>query len=766
VIQISGAAATQTLIQAEGRRLAARIRPGDTLLVSFLLPTEETKSGTYFKTTDGSVDKPWTVLSTEEVLNAVARSSAASSLVIFESCSVSQPLVGGEYPNRMAQAPLSGGSQAVTLLTFCARDAKARPGARPFMEEWLKGLNRFVAEAEPRISAMRVATQVREALGGADVRMVTSGYAAEPAFEFIVPQSRLDNWIKTYGKTESPDDKRRLIDSLARDVKRSPVPPTSPAAARTTDVLLATARKPDEAVATRVSATRALAAVGEEAAIPALAKVAADENEGVRRAAVESLGGIPSAAAFAIVSASMKDRFASVRVAAIRAMAVHPSLGSTQPVVAALDDADASVKVAALQSISLIVRRLSARTPAKPVAQKPGAAPLSPTLQFTRADRNKVRTMLRDPAVDVRRDAVSALVALNEDLATRDGFALLKDQASSVRQSIALALGATFSPRVKPEIKAQLVRELSAASAGDTESSVRAAAVWSLGAIGGRDAEQGLIKAANDSAANVRQAVAQGLGKVGGAGSLPQLAVLLQDPDANVRAAAATGLGAMGNSAATEPLLKALEDPNPYVRRNAQAALQKLKPVLTDSFRGALKDSSSKVRVEATQGLARIEDLDAVDLALRQLTDDDPGVWDAAVYALAQRKDAASVTRILEELAADTVVVRMGVVTALGRSQPDRAAPALVARLAREPNAAVRAAIVSSLGYLQPTAAIESALIGRASDPDGSVRQAAATALVAYKSQPAMEALERLVEDEMTDVRSAATVSLRRVGRK
>jgi HEAT repeat protein len=148
------------------------------------------------------------------------------------------------------------------------------------------------------------------------------------------------------------------------------------------------------------------------------------------------------------------------------------------------------------------------------------------------------------------------------------------------------------------------------------------------------------------------------------------------------------------------------------------------------------------------------------------LIDDDPRVWEAAVSALAQRKDAVSVARIVDELDADTVSVRMGVATAFGRSQPDRAAPALLARLGREPNAVVRAAIVSSLGRLQPSAAIEAALIDKARDPDASVRQSAAVALVSYKSNEAMEALEALIDDEVSDVRTAATISLRRAGRK
>jgi HEAT repeat protein len=172
----------------------------------------------------------------------------------------------------------------------------------------------------------------------------------------------------------------------------------------------------------------------------------------------------------------------------------------------------------------------------------------------------------------------------------------------------------------------------------DSDAEVRAAAVDSLGQLGGKDATPGLMAALSDPDEKVRKRAAEAVGKTGDAKAVVPLIVLFADPVRQVRDQAVKALADMGDVAgeglirglmeedtttrehcaralsfvtvadAFDPLLNVLEDGDWSVRRYAAEALGKLGdrralPYLL----GALRDPIDFVRERARQALDRLD---------------------------------------------------------------------------------------------------------------------------------------------------------------
>lgn len=115
----------------------------------------------------------------------------------------------------------------------------------------------------------------------------------------------------------------------------------------------------------------------------------------------------------------------------------------------------------------------------------------------------------------------------------------------------------------------QAANLLASTASFDTHPSVRAEALYALGAINVDAQNQALRRALTDADRNVRKAAISALEEIGTESSVPNLAIALKDADASVRAAAADALGEIDGDAARRLLQQALSDESSVVREAA-----------------------------------------------------------------------------------------------------------------------------------------------------------------------------------------------------
>ncbi|WP_437638118.1 HEAT repeat domain-containing protein [Sorangium sp. So ce854] len=347
---------------------------------------------------------------------------------------------------------------------------------------------------------------------------------------------------------------------------------------------------------------RALGALGDPAALPSVLELLGDADPSVRREAigaatdlldparpdgravdparallvdpatppdeqvalVELLGRTGSPRAQAVLLPLAKARSAPLRLAVIEALGAARAAGKLGAAVdaallEALDDESADVRLRAAVSLSRVAGPGSARALLQRLTvaaeQDRGALGIALSGALSRAGGRDAKG-----ATDAGRAAdggdlaedVAAAIASAPDIARDaliEGLGRMPGQAAGTALA-RMAAAAPIDDRRKiaealaghPEAGAAL-RKL----AGDPDPGVRANAIWSLGAVGDRDA-------------------------------LPLLAPLLEDPDAAVAGNAAGAVGRVAARAgqparAAAALCGALSDARPYVRANALAGL-------------------------------------------------------------------------------------------------------------------------------------------------------------------------------------------------
>jgi putative membrane-bound dehydrogenase-like protein len=257
-----------------------------------------------------------------------------------------------------------------------------------------------------------------------------------------------------------------------------------------------------------------------------------------------------------------------------------------------------------------------------------------------------VRDRLGDPAPEVR---LAAAEAVSED---RDRTALP-------------ALRARFAAEDDPRVQAAIARVFAALS--DTEAlplliatfradrapaSVRDAALAAVESIGTKAATRGLTEALVQSPPDDERLprLLAALGKLGDSQSVAPLVRTLANPAPKVRAAAAAALGRIGQTKESAPAVRALlGDAALEVRKAAIAALAALNdreaiPALV----AAAEDRDT--RFEATEALAAMPDVRALQVYLAGLADKSPDLRKRAAGAIANVRDQA--IPVLEQLAA------------------------------------------------------------------------------------------------------------------
>ncbi|MFE4260391.1 fumarate reductase/succinate dehydrogenase flavoprotein subunit [Streptomyces sp. NPDC056883] len=251
---------------------------------------------------------------------------------------------------------------------------------------------------------------------------------------------------------------------------------------------------------------------------------------------------------------------------AVRATAVAV-LGETVPAGAGpalgerLADPDPAVRAAAAAALRELLEVLEPDS-ALGTALRTGLGVADPAVRSSALEALRVLRLgepalyeqsLRDPDVDVRIQAVRALVSVDavEPVASAVG-----DASREVRVTVAKALGTLRAA-------APLAPLLS-----DTDLLVRAAALTAVAATGGH--AQAVVSALSDPAWQVRAGAAAGLSSAAPGVAVPALTQALSDPNADVRKATVLALRShRPDPAAAAALATAVSDPDADVRAYA-----------------------------------------------------------------------------------------------------------------------------------------------------------------------------------------------------
>ncbi|MFI9259495.1 fumarate reductase/succinate dehydrogenase flavoprotein subunit [Streptomyces sioyaensis] len=263
----------------------------------------------------------------------------------------------------------------------------------------------------------------------------------------------------------------------------------------------------------------------------------------------------------------LADPDPAVRRAAVDALTESVPPGTGQALAAALADPAPAVRAAAGASLRELVEVLPAeaglRAPLAAAVHGPDAVVRSASVEVLRTlglgDRDLFATALTDPAVDVRLQAVRALVSVD---APHDLRRAAEDGSREVRVAAAQGLGTVGRP------------EELAAFLPDDDPLVRAAALAALATAGcPAPYDAAAATALGDPAWQVRAGAATALTAAGSATAVAALSAALGDPHADVRKAAVLALRAhAGRADARRALSSVADDPDADVRAYARPA--------------------------------------------------------------------------------------------------------------------------------------------------------------------------------------------------
>lgn len=185
-----------------------------------------------------------------------------------------------------------------------------------------------------------------------------------------------------------------------------------------------------------------------------------------------------------------------------------------------------------------------------------------------------LHSRLSDANADVRLVAAWALGEIKERDSIEPLIVRLEDADPLVREMVVLALGEFEHPSVVSAV----------VEATDRHPELREPAVWALGEIGGRQAEEARDALIGQLGLDQEENSEVWTGWLGThearslSGDVPALIAALSDGEPAMRHSAAEWLGKSGDPRAVDPLLDALRDREPSVRAMAVWALDEINP--------------------------------------------------------------------------------------------------------------------------------------------------------------------------------------------
>lgn len=282
----------------------------------------------------------------------------------------------------------------------------------------------------------------------------------------------------------------------------------------------------------------------------------------------------------------------------------------------------------------------------------------------------KITPYLEDASVDVRREAVRALVAAGTQRSLDALVGACKDNdaevqifavdglvnfylpgyvATGMSASLKRAGGVVTSrwsdgentDVVEPDtpVRPEIVQALSGIATGGSAMESRANAARALGILRARDGVPALLSSLKSKDSHLMYEALVALQKVRDVSTGERVVFLVRDLDEKVQLAAIETVGLLRTKEASTDLKRVLENPsNKKIRRAALVALGQIAdPANRPLFLGVLGDKDDEARAAAFEGLGRIasaEDRAAVDKAWAEEKKAGPRL--AAAFALAQ----------------------------------------------------------------------------------------------------------------------------------
>jgi HEAT repeat protein len=234
---------------------------------------------------------------------------------------------------------------------------------------------------------------------------------------------------------------------------------------------------------------------------------------------------------------------------------------------------------------------------------------------------------------------------------------------------------------------------------------IRSRAALALGNIGDARAIPFLLPLLKDKEDEVRSAACVAIAKFNDPSIFDEITnVLLDDPIIEVRQSAARALGGTKHPAALPFLMEALRDSSWWFEREQAAAdllnaIKSMGPAAIEPLIQALGDREGTVRRYAAAVLGEMGDSRAIEELGMTLYDLHVEVGRVAAEALA-KFGAPAVDILIEALSHPEAAVREHAVTALGKIQDVRVAPALIGVL-RDPDRTVMKQTIFALGNLK-----------------------------------------------------------------
>jgi HEAT repeat protein len=459
----------------------------------------------------------------------------------------------------------------------------------------------------------------------------------------------------------------------------------------------------DDGVA-RAAATRALRQLdaSDDELVAALAT-----GDSIQRATLLPL--VRSSAAAPLVRVLLRDDDAEVRARACEALARIGDRATARHLFEALGDPSPRVTHAAISALSAL-----------------GAPDTEErALEAVRSE---------DPAM--RRHAIRLLGTFGFASAFEPLRAAIADHDRRIAELAVVSLGSVDDPQVDVVL---------AEVASSPDGGLRAAAMRGAVHRGGSASEHLLARGISDPEPWVRYYAAQGLGRIGGddlARPTRLLVERLRDPSPQVRIAVIEALSHLPCDEAWDAVCRAATSTDPDERRAGLVGVRlQGRPLATAILLDAARSPDPATRLVALAGLATRNEPSAIAALDAAIDDTSPEVREAALSLLADRDDGPAAAILIEraltsehdhpvhQMLSRPGAARIAAILSRLATADDRAAPVLVAALARMHDTTATAALFDALALANSAArAAAAGALAAAGTDDGvrAVRQLAA----------------------------------------
>ena len=318
-------------------------------------------------------------------------------------------------------------------------------------------------------------------------------------------------------------------------------------------------------------AARAIGSVGSPA-VEMVVPIVQDADPVARRNAIRALTWAADPRGVEPLINALKDRDDYVRFQSAYGLGQLKDQRAVEPLSERLTDPHPGVREAAVSSLGLIGGERATDI-------------LIGQLKIERRRTAAEKELQGDPETANRWDAAEALGKTGNARAVEPLVAALRDTNWYVREHAARSLGEIGDrDAVVPLIEflrhsEQDVGEHAGFSQGEVKTSLQAAAVEALGALGDARAVDSLIGLLNTGDEYSRRGVVDALAKIKDPRVVPALITALNDRNDFVWVGAAHDLGEIGDATAVEPLIAALRRPpapNSLNREDVAEALKKI----------------------------------------------------------------------------------------------------------------------------------------------------------------------------------------------